>query len=102
MCNQHLKYFRERFLAGLKRDAVKDLMTLTETDITNICQVFVAIWSQVISAMMNGLVFPLGDNSIPLSNYIELCKLKVKTFIPHDILNIQHEVNLFGKDVHLM
>ena len=37
---------------------------------------------------------------MPLSNYTELCALEVKTFIPHDILNIQHKVNLFGQEVH--
>ena len=65
-------------------------MALTKTDITNIYKVFIAILSQVISAMMNGLVLPLRDSPMPLSIHTELCRMEVKTFAPHDILSIQY------------
>ena len=62
------KCFRERFVVAPVvpwRNAVKDLMTLTETDIANIYKVFIAIWSQIISAMMNGLVFSWETTQCP-------------------------------------
>ena len=62
------KCFSERLVVALVvlwRDAVKDLMTLTETDIANIYKVFIAIWSQIISAMMNELVFSRETTQCP-------------------------------------